>query len=139
MTKDDLLKGLAVLLALAVLLVSAALAFAVGPVVSACSLAWTAPTTNTDGTPLTDLARYEVQVGPAPGVYPTPPVSVGAVTPAPAPGTTVTHTCAAADGQRYARVRACDLAGNCSTWSDEVPFVLDAVAPSAPVNLRVGG
>ncbi len=33
------------------------------------SLSWTAPTTNIDGTPLSDLAGYKVYYGTTPGVY----------------------------------------------------------------------
>jgi hypothetical protein len=35
------------------------------------SLAWDAPTTNTDGTPLTDLAGYKLHYGASPDVYST--------------------------------------------------------------------
>ena len=40
------------------------------------SLRWDAPTTNTDGTPLTDLAGYNIYQGTETGVY-GPPVDVG--------------------------------------------------------------
>ena len=33
------------------------------------TLSWTPPTTNTDGSPLTNLAGYRVRWGPAPGNY----------------------------------------------------------------------
>lgn len=140
MTRDDLGIGAALVVSLAAILWFVSPAWGVGPVVGAgtCALTWEAPTTNVNGSPLTDLARYEVQVGTAPGTFPTPPVAVGASGPAPAPGTVVAWPCVGlADGQRYARVRAVDLAGNPSAWSTEVPFVFDAVAPSAPANLRV--
>lgn len=39
------------------------------PVVGSASVRWTAPTTNADGTPLTDLAGYRVLYGPASGNY----------------------------------------------------------------------
>ena len=41
------------------------------------TLAWIAPTTNIDGTPLTTLAGYKVYYGTAPGVY--TPIFVGNV------------------------------------------------------------
>ena len=41
-------------------------------------LAWSAPTTNVDGTPLTDLAGFKVYYGTTPGVYTS--IVVGAVT-----------------------------------------------------------
>src|SRR5713101_9065387 len=54
---------------------------------------WTAPTTNTDGSPLTDLASYRVYYGTS-----TPPCpessffQVASSTPSPAPNQTVTFT-----------------------------------------------
>jgi hypothetical protein len=42
------------------------------------SLAWSAPTTNVDGTPLTDLAGFKVYYGTTPGVYAS--IVVGAAT-----------------------------------------------------------
>lgn len=39
------------------------------PVVGSASVRWTAPTTNADGTPLTDLAGYRILYGPASGNY----------------------------------------------------------------------
>ena len=131
-----------VLLMLALLLVGPVMdAGAVGPVVSpaTCAITWTAPSTNVDGTPLVDLARYEVQVGSAPGTFSSPAVAVPVVAPAPVPGSSVTWLCVGVtDGQRYARVRAVDLAGNPSAWTAEVPFLFDAVAPAAPTGVRVG-
>lgn len=123
------------------LLFGSAVAHAAGPVVTAssCAVTWTAPTTNVDASALIDLARYDVQVGSAPGVYPDPAVSVAAASPAPAPNTTVTWACAGiSDGQHYARIRACDIAGNCSGWTTELPFLRDSVAPGPPTNVRVG-
>src|SRR4030042_1896878 len=40
------------------------------------TLSWDAPTTNADGTPLTDLAGYKVYYGTASGTYGTP-INVG--------------------------------------------------------------
>jgi len=37
--------------------------------IGSASLAWSAPTTNVDGTPLTDLAGFKVYYGTTPGVY----------------------------------------------------------------------
>jgi hypothetical protein len=42
------------------------------------TLTWAAPTTNVDGTPLTDLAGYKIYYGTEPGVYTS--VDVGKVT-----------------------------------------------------------
>jgi hypothetical protein len=40
-----------------------------GTVTGAATLTWAAPTTNTDGSPLTDLAGYKVHYGTTLGVY----------------------------------------------------------------------
>lgn len=115
-------------------------AFAVGPVRSpaTCRLEWDAPTTNTDGSALTDLATYRVYVNTAPGApRGTPTATVTAASATPAPGTLVPWPCSLlTDGQKYAYVTALDLAGNESANSNEVPFVFDAKAPVAPA-LRV--
>jgi len=41
----------------------------VTPGTGTATLSWAAPTTNVDGTPLTDLAGYKVYYGTTPGVY----------------------------------------------------------------------
>ena len=41
----------------------------VTPGTGTATLSWAAPTTNVDGTPLTDLAGYKVHFGTSPGVY----------------------------------------------------------------------
>ena len=116
---------------LVALLLFAAPAWAVGPVVgSACRISWIAPTTNADGTPLTDLAGYRVYVGTAPGVYGVATATV--VQPA------TTWPCGTlSNGQKYTVVTAVDLAGNESIRSTEVPFVLDTIAPAAPSEVTV--
>ncbi len=38
--------------------------------IGAVTLSWTAPTLNTDGSPLTDLAGYKIYYGTEPGHYP---------------------------------------------------------------------
>lgn len=40
-----------------------------GPGTGAATLAWNAPSTNMDGSPLTDLAGYKIYYGVSPGVY----------------------------------------------------------------------
>ena len=125
-------------LLLAALLLLPVAAWAEGPVVkqSTCVASWTAPTTNADGTPLTDLAAYRLYDGAAL----TPFVTVPSATAAPAPNTTVTTPCTTWPvGQRHTAVAAVDTAGNESVRSASFPFVLlDDVPPQAPSGLRVG-
>lgn len=111
-----------------------ALAWADGPIVGAsCGFTWEAPTTNADGSPLTDLKEYRLCVSTISGSYGTP----SAVIPA---GTTQV-SCAQAgisgDGQYYAIVRAYDQALNPSAPSPEVAFVRDTVAPGAPMTFSI--
>jgi PKD repeat protein len=86
-------------------------------------LTWTAPTTNADGTPLTDLAGYRVYFGLASRRYGAP-IDVGR--------TTSYALTGLAGGQRYyAAVTAYDTSGNESVYSAEVSFV--APPDAAPV------
>ncbi len=76
------------------------------------NLAWDAPTTNVDGTPLTDLAGYKVYVGTAPGTYGTSG-NVGNVTTYILSGLTSGQT-------YYIAVTAYDSDNNESDYSNEV-------------------
>ena len=75
------------------------------------ALSWTAPTTNTDGTPLTDLAGYNIYYGTASGDY-TQNVNVGNVT-----NYTVSNLAA---GTYYFAATAYDTSGNQSAYSNVV-------------------
>jgi hypothetical protein len=78
-------------------------------------LAWDAPTTNSDGSPLTDLAGYYVYYGTASGVY-GPPVDAKNVTTYTLTGLT--------PGQTYfIAVTAYDISQNQSQFSFEVSGV----------------
>ena len=125
-------------LLIAALLLLPVTAWAEGPVVkqSTCVASWTAPTTNADGTALTDLAAYRLYDGAALTPFATVPSS----TAAPAPNTTVTTSCKTWPvGQRNTAVAAVDTTGNESVRSVSFPFVLqDDVPPQAPSGLRVG-
>lgn len=96
------------------LLVLLVLLAALVPSVHAVSLqlSWTAPTTNADGSPLTDLAGYYVHYGTSPGLYSTT-VPVGLVTTYQVDGLT-------AGVEYHFAVTAVDTSENVSTYSDEV-------------------
>src|SRR5688572_24993115 len=74
---------------------------------------WVPPTLNADGTTLSDLAGYELSWGASPGNYSTVR-NVGNVS-------TVIIDFPTA-GLYYASVRALDLSGNRSVYSNEVSF-----------------
>ena len=74
------------------------------------TLSWNAPTTNTDGTPLTDLAGYKVHMGTSSGNY-TTVVDIGNV---------MTYTVSnLAPGTYYFVVTAYDSSSNESSFSNE--------------------
>ena len=78
---------------------------------SSVTLNWTPPTTNTDGTPLTDLAGYKLYYGTSSGNYGSP-IDVNNVTTYTISNLTV--------GSYYFVVTAYDLSGNESDYSNEV-------------------
>ncbi len=89
---------------------------AVTAVAGTVTLAWDAPTTNTDGTPLTDLAGYKIYYGPTSGSY-TNTLDVGNVT------TSVVNNLT--DGLTYYfTVSAYNSAGVESSFSNEVSKTL---------------
>lgn len=75
------------------------------------TLSWDAPTTNTDGTDLTDLAGYKIHYGTSPGIYDSV-IDVAKVT-----TYTVTELSPAT---YYFVVTAYDEGGNESDYSNEV-------------------
>jgi Fibronectin type III domain len=87
------------------------------------TLAWDAPTTNTDGTPLTDLAGYKIYYGPTSGSY-TNTLDVGNVTTSEVNDLTDGNT-------YYFTVSAYNSAGVESSFSNEVSKTL----PSSQSNL----
>ena len=122
---------------LAVVIVAGILAGTVSAHAASLQLSWNAPTTNADGTPLTDLAGYRIYIAtaqpPCPGAsFHTVP-SPGS---APAPGETVSHRIAALSaGATYVlRVTAVDHTGNESACSASASGVAQpdlGVTPSA--------
>jgi hypothetical protein len=109
---------------------------------------WTAPTTNTDGSPLTDLAFYRLYYGPA--VSPCPgsaPVQVAAPTSTPGPNQTMSYrlTGLTAGTLYNVAVTAVDSVGlqsACSSVASAVARAEFAVSPTGTVNfgsVNVGG
>ncbi|MBI5588815.1 MAG: PKD domain-containing protein [Deltaproteobacteria bacterium] len=89
------------------------------------TLSWTAPTTNADGTALTDLAGYKVYYGTSTGNY-TQTINVGNV---------MTYQVASLTdgGTYYFSVTAYDTAGNESGYSTEVSKTVAGSDTTAPV------
>lgn len=82
---------------------------------SSATLSWDAPTTNIDGSALTDLAGYKIYYGTSPGNY-SSAVDVGNVN---------TYTISGLSaGANYFAVSAYNTAGNESNKSDEVSKVV---------------
>ena len=101
---------------------------------------WTAPTTNTDGSPLTDLASYSIYYGisssPCPG---SASVQVASPTSSPGPSQTLSvRLTGLTTGTLYnAAVSAVDAAGNrsaCSSIASAVARADFAVSPTGAVN-----
>ena len=101
------------------------------------TIAWSAPATAVDGSPLTgaqDITSYQVCVS---------TVSIAATTTAPptatitGTATTTTQTITANPGATiYARVKACNSAG-CSDFSAEANKVLPVTVPGVPTTVTV--
>lgn len=154
MTPMKTMTALLALVVLACLGATPALAQA-APAVNPSQLQWTAPTTNADGTPLTDLALYRVRIaGPLTNFVACPAYSpiayslrsgsiLTAASPAPAANTLVSFGLANAkafattvgvtvDGTYCAAVSAVDLSDNEGGGSATVPFERNTGAPGVP-------
>jgi len=95
---------------------------------SATTLTWIPPTTNTDGSPLTDLSGYKLYYGTTSGSYSTT-IDVGNVT-----TYTLTNL---AYGTYYFSVMAYDTAGNHSVNSNEVPKTEADTSPPTITSLTM--
>lgn len=104
---------------------------------AAATIAWTAPTTATDGSPLTGqqaITSYQVWVSTS---------SIPSTTTSPATATitgtatTTTQTITANPGATiFARVKACNSAG-CSDFSVEASKILPVSVPGVPTTVTV--
>ena len=103
-------------------------------------VSWTAPTTNTDGTPLTDLQSYRVYYATSGSPCPTSSaVTVAASTSSPGPNRTESvRLTGLTPGTLYSvSVSAVDQNGNqssCSSVASAVARAAFAVTPTGPVN-----
>jgi hypothetical protein len=101
---------------------------------------WIAPTTNTDGTPLTDLAAYRVYFGTSAAPCPNGTfVQIASPSPSPAPNSTVAvRLTSLTTGARYnVAVAAVDATGNqsaCSVVASATPQIDFSVTPTGSVN-----
>ena len=125
-----------------------------GPVLgpSNASIQWLNPTTNTDGSALTDLATYQIFISTTPGSFTTPYATLTVINPAPTTAATVTYDLrgyTGGDGQRWTTVKAVDIAGNPSanavpdptaggSVANGAPFIFDSVKPNAATGLKPG-
>lgn len=135
--------GILVAVMFVFLLSGVAIAAAQVPTYTTCPLlTWGQPTTNTNGSPLTDLTKYNIYVATTSGGYSaTPTASVNAPNATPPAGSTDTYRCTIANPTTgtqayFAVVTAVNAIGLESARSNEAPFVLRAITTSNnPLNL----
>lgn len=143
------MRKLMMLAAIAALVICAAmpaLAATLGPVLGPndCQVAWQVPTTNTDGTPLIDLASFQVFLvqNANGGSFPTTPsATITVASPTPIAGTTITYDCRNAGlkaGQYWAQVKAVDLATNLSAFAPPNPAFVTQYGSAATINASTG-
>jgi len=94
------------------------------------SISWIAPTTNTDGSEVTDGAGFRVYCGNTSGSYTLYQDVMGWQN-------TLYNFPVLADGDYYCVVTAYDIAGNESAYSDEASFRVDKTTPATVSNVKV--
>jgi Divergent InlB B-repeat domain len=93
------------------------------------TLSWDSPSTNTDGTPLTDLSGYKVYYGTTTRSY-TQTIDVG---------NTNTYTVSnLSDGTYYFAVTASNMSGNESVYSNEVNKTIQSTPQIYTINASAG-
>jgi len=141
-----------------VLLVLLLSLFSVGTVHAVCQpggicngsnhLSWTAPTTNTDGSALTDFGGFVVVKGPVANVCAatsgTTNIDLGnlGVPATPLPNTTVPallSSLALSQGLNFVLVKAYDTAANSSGCSSEISFTYDSIPPDTTITVGLSG
>lgn len=131
------------LLACAFVLLLAPSAWALGPVVGKeCKVLWVAPSTNTDGTPITQplgFKRYD-QAAATPVPVPGTTVPVTTLAPPGAGNAPTSDPCpTASPGQHFTWVTAFYASGQESPIGPMTAWVLTLAPPSLPLNLRATG
>lgn len=113
-------------ISIAIILMSAVIAISL-PFKQKTTLTWEAPTTNVDGSPITDLSGYKLYFSQVSGVYTDADSrDVGNVT-----SINIQNTIGNLKGQWCFVCTAYDVAGNESDWSNEVcsQFVIKKSPP----------
>lgn len=103
---------------------------------------WDAPTTNTDGSTLTDLAGFTiVATDNGSGINPDDPANILNSMDVNDPNATeaplISLIGPLGDGEYRLWINAFDVNGNYGPYSDKVVVKLDSLAPSNPLNLQV--
>lgn len=103
------------------------------------TLAFTAPATNMDGSPLTDLAGFKVYFGTSSATYGTPKdVAMDGATGPGTNGAVSLNTLSLLDGKTYFfAMTAYDTQGYESPLSNEISCTYDATQPKAPTSPSV--
>jgi len=111
----------------------------VGPVLTSGTLYWGEAVTRTDGSPVTNLASFNVYMSSTSGGPRTKVATVPAPSPTPGAGATYSWVITGlAAGQKYATVTAVDQAGIETGPSTELPFFWNVSgAPRRPAPKRM--
>jgi hypothetical protein len=129
-------------LLIAVLLLTGVVASATRANAASLAVTWNAPTTNADGTPLTDLAGYHLYLGTTQPACPGASfLTVPSPTAQPAAGQTVNHrvTGLNAGATYFVRITAIDTSGNESACSPSASGVAQPVFSVTPTTATTFG
>lgn len=122
------------LILLSGLFVLVADAQAVETVAATANVSWTPPTTNTDGSPLTDLKEHKLYVD----TVPITDATTGAPIRVPVGTSTYTYKASIPNGSTlYFRLKACNAADVCSVFTPEVQKRVLILVPGVPTGVQV--